>query len=162
MPEVFVNGLSYELILCYMQVGGFKLPFLVVGGSIVILMLLLMVLVPPTGRQGVQVWHFEYKRTNAVCLMIGLVIMTLCTFIVECVSERVLPWRLFLKLFSNIMFVLIGKTVKQFGCRLAACLKFWYINQVFFVLFSFYIYKPDCSRLLACHPSFQASFLNSE
>jgi len=35
--------------LSYMQAGGFKLPFLVVGGCIVILMLLLVVLVRPTG-----------------------------------------------------------------------------------------------------------------
>ena len=50
--------------------------------------------------------------------MIGLAVMTtLLTFIVECFSEKVLPWRLFLKLFSNVMFVLIGKTVQilKFG-----------------------------------------------
>ena len=50
----------------------------------------------------------------AICLMIGIAVkMTLLKFIIECVSEKVLLWRLFLKLFSNVMFVVIGKTVEK-------------------------------------------------
>ena len=31
----------------------------------------------------------------------------------ECVSKEVLPWRLVLKLFSNVVFVLVGKSLRM-------------------------------------------------
>ena len=82
--------------------------------------------------------------------MIGIAIMTtLLTFIVEYVSEKVLPWRLFLKLFSNVMFVLIGKTVEIFKVWLGKLLEV-------LCIVSFSIYKPpDYWHVTSTHSIYQ-------
>ena len=75
------------------------LPFVVVGGCIVVLMLILVVLGNSTGTADVMRHHLMYPHSQW---------STLCP--VDCTSKT-LSWRLLLRLLTNIIIVIVGKSL---------------------------------------------------
>ena len=62
-----------------------------------------------------DVWYY------ITCVRIVRMVRTFSTFFTtECTSVQ-LPWRLFLKMFSNILFVLIGKSLYDCMCQWKYC-----------------------------------------
>ena len=83
-----------------LQAGGFMLPFVVVGGCIVVLMLILVVLGNSTGTADVMRHRLMYQLPSQWS--------TLCP--VDCTSKT-LSWRLLLRLLTNIIIVIVGKSL---------------------------------------------------
>ena len=79
-----------------LQAGGFMLPFVVVGGCIVVLMLILVVLGHSTGMMH---HHLMYQLPSQWSI--------LCP--VDC-TTKTLSWRLLLRLLTNIIIVIVGKS----------------------------------------------------
>jgi len=59
----------------YLQAGGFKLPFLVVGGCIIILLLFLLVLVRPTGM------YIHYTKGLNIMLFLIPILCSACCYV---------------------------------------------------------------------------------
>ena len=84
----------------------------------------------------------ERKRIGAYCIwqfwypnLIMKVLLVTFSYVchIDCISQNVLPWRLLLKLSTNIIFVLIGRLL-PFLTRECMCLWEWYtvyISQAF-------------------------------
>ena len=87
-----------------LQVGGFTLPFVVVGSCVVILVLIMVVVVHSTGITICDAPHLDISMAFSMdcsCLSI------LC--LLECTSKT-MSWRLSLRLLANIMIVVLGKS----------------------------------------------------
>jgi len=93
------NSHSHLYTTPLLQAGGFMLPFVVVGGCIVVLMLILVVLGLSTGTADVIRHHLMYPLPSQWSI--------LCP--VDCTSKT-LSWRLLLRLLTNIIIVIVGKS----------------------------------------------------
>ena len=96
-----------------LQVGGFMLPFVLMGSCVVVLMLIMVVVVHSTGITICDVPHVDISMAFSMdcsCLSI------LC--LLECTSKT-MSWRLSLRLLTNIMIVLLGKSFDTFLLQLS-------------------------------------------
>jgi len=96
-----------------LQVGGFMLPFALVGSCVVVLMLIMVVVVHSTGITICNVPQLDISMAFSMdcsCLSI------LC--LLECTSKT-MSWRLSLRLLTNIMIVLLGKSFDTFPLQLS-------------------------------------------
>jgi len=96
-----------------LQIGGFMLPFVLVGSCVVVLMLIMVVVVHSTGITICNVPHLDISMAFSMdcsCLSI------LC--LLECTSKT-MSWRLSLRLLTNIMIVVLGKSFDTFPLQLS-------------------------------------------
>ena len=96
-----------------LQVGGFMLPFVVVGSCVVILVLIMVVVVQSTGITICDVPHLDISMAFSMdCSCLSMLRLLECT-------SKTMSWRLSLGLLTNIMIVLLGKSFDTFLLQLS-------------------------------------------